>query len=367
MRQPVPERKKRTNTNFVRKNTRPTVIFRYCGYIACKNNSSHGCSFGRLPIMPTLLIKSSQHNKGLMNFAVRSYFRNECIDRCGLLRDNVGDNISICSDHKIEKITKNVEWLDKDGDKQTSTDVVMYVPKSFDARPDDINNNTAINQVNNGLGQDRALNQKIQSILNNIPKDGISESTITVLSQVIETTKGNLEAINPELLINICNSFKEQKPPPTKMKVILPTVIPKKYDDLTCKMKFQNQKFKDKRLNSFWDLNERLVRIKTGFTSPMAMLAYIIIINGGDIEKKQTTTVGKLTWLQEWMVFLEMVWGRSCGRWVDMEEAYGFHNRTVRNIFDDKLDLVNNAIKMAKICYFDRRFEIKTRRKVERI
>jgi DDE superfamily endonuclease len=213
----------------------------------------------------------------------------------------------------------------------------MYVPVHHGVSAEDTST-----RASSGLGNDQALNQKVQAAIDSIPKN-TSPSTMLILSQLIETTKGNLEDIQPELLINVCNSIRKA---PNKMKLFIPIKIPLKDDNMKQNMRFKNQTYKEKHLVSFWDLGERMVRIKTGFQSPMAMLAFIIIVNRGDITKIQrTTTVNKLTWLQEWMVYFEFVWGRSAGRWVDMQEAYGFSDRTVRNIFDDKLEIVSNEAK----------------------
>jgi hypothetical protein len=83
------------------------------------------------------------------------------------------------------------------------------------------------------------------------------------------------------------------------------------------------------------------------------MLAFIAVVNEGEKEMiERTATCNKLTWLQEWLLYFEVVWGRSCGRWVDMEDTYGYTDKTVRNVFDQKKYCDYSGKAMAKICKF---------------
>jgi hypothetical protein len=90
------------------------------------------------------------------------------------------------------------------------------------------------------------------------------------------------------------------------------------------------------------ELNDVYIKTMTGFSSLVAMIAYIIIVNNGEYEKIQTT-ITQLTWLEEWLVFFECVWGKSCVRWVDLQLRYKTAIVTLREIFDNKTDIVKRC------------------------
>jgi hypothetical protein len=56
----------------------------------------------------------------------------------------------------------------------------------------------------------------------------------------------------------------------------------------------------------------------------MTMLAFIVLVNEGKLEtiKQKTRHSSKLTWLHEWLIYFEVVWGRFSGQWTDIEETY---------------------------------------------
>jgi hypothetical protein len=87
------------------------------------------------------------------------------------------------------------------------------------------------------------------------------------------------------------------------------------------------------------DLTDTRVHIQTGFPSLLALLGFIAIVNNGDIEEI-TKTTSSLTWLEEWYLYLEIVYGKSISRWVDACDKYGMSDRRLREIFDNKLDAV---------------------------
>ena len=47
--------------------------------------------------------------------------------------------------------------------------------------------------------------------------------------------------------------------------------------------------------------------------------------------------------LEEWCLYFEIAWGKSCARWVDFESKYRVSARTIVRVFLDKLGLVLDA------------------------
>ena len=89
-------------------------------------------------------------------------------------------------------------------------------------------------------------------------------------------------------------------------------------------------------------LNDVTVQRTTGFRTVLAMMEFILIVCRGDIQKIIETKT-KLTRLEEWYLYFEILYGKSIVRWVDAVEKYQVSDRTLRRVFDDKLRLVLNA------------------------
>jgi hypothetical protein len=79
-------------------------------------------------------------------------------------------------------------------------------------------------------------------------------------------------------------------------------------------------------------LNDERVKVQTGFPCLLSMLSYISIVCDGNI-KEMTTSTSTLTWFEEWYMYLEIVYGKSASRWVDVSLKYNASNRTLRDIF----------------------------------
>ena len=88
--------------------------------------------------------------------------------------------------------------------------------------------------------------------------------------------------------------------------------------------------------------NPKEVKRRTGFGSLEEMLAYVCVVCNGDCDEIIATN-SKLTWLEEWFIYFEIVWGHRIQRWMDASTDYNTNERTVKNIFDSKLVKVNEC------------------------
>ena len=86
-------------------------------------------------------------------------------------------------------------------------------------------------------------------------------------------------------------------------------------------------------------MSDKLIQVTTGFPSLLAMLGYIAVVCQGKIETIIKTR-STLTWFEEWYVYFEIIYGKSIPRWVDAAEKYGTNDRTLREIYDEKLKRV---------------------------
>jgi hypothetical protein len=86
-------------------------------------------------------------------------------------------------------------------------------------------------------------------------------------------------------------------------------------------------------------MSDSEVKRRIGFPSEMTMLAYIVVVCDGNVDKikeKQTP----LTWYEEWFMAFEYVWNRSVTRLVDVSNAFGdIRIEDVIQILDAKLDI----------------------------
>ena len=58
------------------------------------------------------------------------------------------------------------------------------------------------------------------------------------------------------------------------------------------------------------DLTAKEVKRRTGFYDVSSMLSFVVVVCGGKVDV-MTQTYSKLTWLEEWVLYLEYVYGHS--------------------------------------------------------
>jgi hypothetical protein len=81
------------------------------------------------------------------------------------------------------------------------------------------------------------------------------------------------------------------------------------------------------------------VHKRTGFHDLRELLFHVAVVCGGDLIQ-MTETTSYLTWLEEWFLYYEMLYGRSLTRWWDYEKAYNMTQKVLRGIFLGKLGIV---------------------------
>ena len=86
-------------------------------------------------------------------------------------------------------------------------------------------------------------------------------------------------------------------------------------------------------------LTDKEVERRTGFKSRDMMLAFIILVCNGDHDV-MTTTNTELTWLEEWLLFLEWEWGRTITRWVDAANSIQRSTNVAQQVIDYRMTQV---------------------------
>jgi hypothetical protein len=91
-------------------------------------------------------------------------------------------------------------------------------------------------------------------------------------------------------------------------------------------------------------LNDKKIKYQTGFPSLLTLFGYIAVVCKGDISTISTTS-STLTWFEEWYLFFEVVYGKTCARWIDASNKYNMCASTLRVVYDRKKDIVKLAMK----------------------
>jgi hypothetical protein len=90
------------------------------------------------------------------------------------------------------------------------------------------------------------------------------------------------------------------------------------------------------------DLTDFRVHMQTGFPFLLALLAFVAVVCDGDIDTV-TKLETELTWLEDWYLYFEVLYGKTIGRWVDAADKYKSSDCTLRTIYDQKLKQVLDA------------------------
>jgi len=88
------------------------------------------------------------------------------------------------------------------------------------------------------------------------------------------------------------------------------------------------------------DLTAEEVKRRTGFSDLSAMLTFCMVACNGDIDVFNKT-VSCLTPVEEWLLYLEIIYGRTYRRLKELERSTGVSRNVIRRIRNAKVDYVN--------------------------
>jgi hypothetical protein len=108
-------------------------------------------------------------------------------------------------------------------------------------------------------------------------------------------------------------------------------------DGSKMKKNFYKKRYQ-KTIVRFNDLDDSIIKITTGFPSILTMMAFIIILVDGRLEEIAYTTT-TLSWLEEWLIYFEIIYGRQNHRWIDVALKYKTVDPIIRKIFVSKLEI----------------------------
>jgi DDE superfamily endonuclease len=196
-------------------------------------------------------------------------------------------------------------------------------------------NATNYTRTNRGLGHDRMINRLIQTM---------GQEALAML-QVFEEMEGNTTTINATVSGNI--GLIHHQVDNRRTHVIFPSLTSAKIITEDRVIKNKNKRKREsinRRKIILEDLDDVTIKLSTGFPSIMTMLAFIAIVAEGNPENIENTTYSKLTWLEEWLCFFQIMYGRVSLRWVDLANNFKISERNLRRIFDSKLMMVKQTL-----------------------
>mmetsp|Transcript_31595 Transcript_31595/g.76330 ORF Transcript_31595/g.76330 Transcript_31595/m.76330 type:complete len:534 (-) Transcript_31595:28-1629(-) len=256
---------------------------------------------------------------------IKEFIRNEIRERLGLQRvppkSKEYADLRYCKDHKFEIVTgKSTTRKLADGSTKTIRIPAFKAPigtggKGFQ---------TPTKTVNKGVSSDRKLYRHV------VETKAYNELGYALQQshemEDITSRKQSLDDISPRLVqaagLDVHCGVTEAAPENMQL-------------DETARSKMEKETCPCIKPN---DLTTSEVKRRTGIQDLSKLLSYVMVVCGGSLEELFATS-SKMTWLEEWLFYLELKYGRTAGRWQDIERMYKCRVKTLRRVLKRKLSL----------------------------
>jgi hypothetical protein len=297
------KQKRRNEEPRVRKKQKPK---RKCHFVGC-NSTSDPNKVGKKGwsrVQPPVVLTSPNQrcNRARKLVAYKKCRCENCLILMGLSRDDSRFEVRMCNKHETEIQEVLVPWIDTRGRSQVMKKKIRVPTDRLIQEEDTEGRRTSIERIRrHELAEAEFL-----------AKSGEKEAAISMLMMLWDFGDNHhgRKPSKPRRLGGINDEITEKK------KVIV----------------------------SFETLTDRRVKIQTGFPSILAMLAFISVVSNGNIDEI-TNTTSTLTWLEEWYLYFEIIYGKTISRYVDAIDKYDSNDREVRRVFDIKLQAVKKVRK----------------------
>ena len=294
-----------------------------CSIEGC-NGNEHNAELIRVPGYPPPLpinpSRTRQHT-----YHKKMFIRSERTERMKLTRDyeaNCEDDqyiheLRACQEHWVEVTGKWVtaDIVQKDGSTITEKIPIepfwapVYIGKnSFDSPPQ---------QLSKGNATDRATLRHVNDLKTN--DYALAQQQFVEMTDVQERNH-DLSQINSRVLavagLDVHSTIEDVSVLRAKKR--------------NARKKVANAGGKDPVL-MLKHLTPKEVKRLTGFEDLKHLLSYVTMICDGDMTT-MTRTTSALTWLEEWVLCLEFVWGHCMNRCTDYETVYKCRSKSVRKV-----------------------------------
>ena len=284
-----------------------------CCFVGCTNGSSNKTvRFKRVPPPVTKTISGSSKMSAYYSHYRKKTYRSVMLDRCGLSKSDDRKQLRLCSAHKCEDYDF-VTYFERNNIKHKMK-ISMQIPKS-----------TGVVRVpftrSKGLDRYRRARQYLENSQSSGSNEGWSMLAQTALSQK-EMTDINDSVYS---LLDPYNLSPREEVNKHSCSVDVMTDI--------------KRKRRDKPVVSFAMDNGEVYR-RTGFIDKKAMLAFIVIVHNGNVDKISKSKISTLTWFEEWVLYFEVLHGQTLTQWGDTAVVFNIREDVARKIFDSCLLLV---------------------------
>ena len=221
------------------------------------------------------------------------------LDRCGIKDE--GKDYFLCDQHELE--TKTVKKSIKRSKRDLKVTLNLIVPKPVGVQRQSTT-------ASKGTGRDRLFSSHVDLLQKEITSLDKTKSKKyeTIITAAVE---------NARLAMQAWDKLEESV-----------ATLPKITENESCHSESRGEpKIK------YDTLTNKEVKRRTGFTSKEALLCFIVLVCNADRDK-MTVTKTSLTWMEEWFVYFEYLWGRTLTRWMDVEASTGLNTRLARSVFD---------------------------------
>lgn len=292
---------------------------RRCAFPSCKRTHcpDQGIFLRKLPIKhPPFRYKEHRFNKFRRQYACQQAHRNIILNRIGSNSYEKKNDLRICNLHAIEKMEAKIPWVDKDGEERKSS-IIMDVPLAVGVLSN--TNMEIMNKDSGGVGNQRALFRN---------KRGAEE-----------LGNNGDDVYHFKLLYGEAMDKYEHEKELREQNIPIQGPLPKHVNkfvleyDVTEKLDIEQELVQ----RNFYKMTNKYIKDTTGFSSVLHMLSFVSVICKGDVQL-MFKTYSKLTWFEEWLLYLQFIWGKPLSRWVDATDAYHKSDRRLRYIFDQKLN-----------------------------
>jgi hypothetical protein len=251
----------------------------------------------------------------------KKFWRNEVLRRAGIPGDERKD-LRICGRHAYVDLRDSFCYSTPDGSKKTET-ATFLVPEA--TRKKVVEENESL-PSSKGLGSERfqasvleslqessweANSQRVQEVVESVIHSVTKEDVLSQLSNeddpgnrrriIDESVREDLRAINARVRQQIGldgyletagaegggGSIREKKKVATSRSE---TVLPPPKVSMS--------------------MSNKEVKLRTGFSSQFHLLSFVAAACNGDV-KEMARKETQLTWLEEWWVYFEWIWGRK--------------------------------------------------------
>jgi hypothetical protein len=292
---------------------------KYCCFHGCKSTSlTEGISFHRIQAIPKRPKENETSVEKWKTFHLKTKKRRLLLKACGLLSNDSRVDLRICEEHQFENQTfRNQEFKDGSGEVRGKHSFTLNVPLPIGVK-------NAPLTSSKGTGRDR----QVVRILGDVEKASWEMVAQQTTSMILSNQKIPLNKRVAECA-DINHENKRRKNEKGKSAII-----------------FKHERVKGCHRNAHLakprvcleTLNDKEVRLRTGFKSKKEMLAFIFVVHNGDLRRLREGRTTCMTWLEEWVFYFEMVKGKTIRLWEVAEhedKGFALHQSCLRNVFDE--------------------------------